>query len=108
MYLAISSRSTHFFFSPEHGGDAVTGGGHPADDSLPAIEAINDAFAEDEPGRGKTPGVGEPGSRTNPVGGAREEIARRAQEIWEDEGRPEGRAEEHWLRAEAEIGQRGS
>jgi hypothetical protein len=37
-----------------------------------------------------------------------EEITQRAQQIWEEEGRPEGRAEEHWLRAEAELAQRSS
>jgi hypothetical protein len=30
-------------------------------------------------------------------------IRRRAYEIWEQEGRPEGRARIHWLRAEAEF-----
>lgn len=30
-------------------------------------------------------------------------IQDRAYELWEDEGRPEGREQEHWLRAEAEI-----
>lgn len=29
-----------------------------------------------------------------------EEIARRAREIWEAEGRPEGRAAQHWAEAE--------
>jgi hypothetical protein len=28
---------------------------------------------------------------------------KRAHEIWEREGRPEGKSEEHWFRAEAEI-----
>jgi hypothetical protein len=32
------------------------------------------------------------------------QITQRAREIWEREGRPEGRAEEHWLQAEREIG----
>jgi hypothetical protein len=32
-----------------------------------------------------------------------ESINRRAYEIWESEGRPEGRARIHWLRAEAEF-----
>jgi hypothetical protein len=97
-----------FFLSPEHGGDAVSGGGHPADASPPVDEAIDDALGKDTGGRGKTPGAGVPGSKGNPVGKLREAISRRAQAIWEDEGRPEGRAEEHWLRAEAEITQRGS
>lgn len=30
-------------------------------------------------------------------------IASRAHEIWEKEGRPEGRAQEHWLKAEKEL-----
>ena len=30
-------------------------------------------------------------------------ISRRAYEIWESEGRPEGRQRIHWLRAEAEF-----
>ena len=29
-------------------------------------------------------------------------IQKRAYEIWEDEGRPEGRALEHWIQAEIE------
>ncbi len=33
----------------------------------------------------------------------RDSIARRAFEIWEAEGRPEGREVEHWLRAEFEV-----
>jgi hypothetical protein len=34
-----------------------------------------------------------------------EEISKRAREIWEREGRPEGRDKEHWLQAEAELQQ---
>jgi len=30
-------------------------------------------------------------------------IRERAQELWEAEGRPEGRALDHWLKAEREI-----
>jgi len=33
-------------------------------------------------------------------------IRQRAYEIWEAEGRPEGRARIHWLRAEAEFRER--
>jgi hypothetical protein len=33
-----------------------------------------------------------------------EEIARRARELWEQEGRPEGRHQEHWRQAEQELG----
>jgi hypothetical protein len=33
-------------------------------------------------------------------------IRQRAYEIWEDEGRPQGRERIHWLRAEAEFRER--
>jgi len=32
-----------------------------------------------------------------------DQIALRAQALWEEEGRPEGKAEDHWLRAETEL-----
>lgn len=32
-----------------------------------------------------------------------DEIARRAQQIWEEQGRPSGRDEEFWLKAELEV-----
>jgi hypothetical protein len=32
-----------------------------------------------------------------------ETVARRAHEIWEQEGRPEGRHQEHWQTAEREL-----
>jgi len=32
-----------------------------------------------------------------------DQIASRAREIWEENGRPEGKAEEHWQRAESEL-----
>ena len=41
------------------------------------------------------------------IGGAaelRERISARARAIWEREGKPEGRREEHWSAAEKEIG----
>ena len=100
---AIISEERHRLFAPEYGGDAVSGGGHPADSAVPATEAIDDAFAQEPGGGGKIRGIGVPGSRTNPV--SHDEISRRAQEIWEQEGRPEGRAEEHWTRAENELSQ---
>lgn len=31
-------------------------------------------------------------------------IRERAYQLWEADGRPEGRAVEHWVRAEAEVG----
>jgi len=39
----------------------------------------------------------------NLSGVSQERIARRAYEIWERNGRPEGQAERHWFEAEAEI-----
>jgi Protein of unknown function (DUF2934) len=33
-----------------------------------------------------------------------EKITARAKEFWENDGRPEGRELEHWLKAEAELG----
>lgn len=102
------------YLAPEYGGDAVSGGGHPADAPLPAGEPIDDALAQDAGGHGKVPGVGVPGSKTNPVLSTapdrvpptREEIAQLARQYWEEEGRPEGYAEHHWFRAEAELRQR--
>jgi hypothetical protein len=99
----LHQKKATVFFAPEYGGDGVSGGGHPSDSSVPATEAIDDAFARPTAGDGNLPGAGVPGSRTNPVG--HDEISRRAQAIWEEEGRPEGRAEEHWMRAEHELSQ---
>jgi Protein of unknown function (DUF2934) len=33
----------------------------------------------------------------------RERIQERAYGLWQQEGRPDGRADEHWFRAEAEV-----
>lgn len=32
-----------------------------------------------------------------------EDVARVAKQLWEDEGQPEGKAEEHWQRAEEHL-----
>jgi hypothetical protein len=47
----------------------------------------------------------EPSSPSNTPNGANQEaeIARLAYRYYEEEGRPEGKAEEHWQRAEMEI-----
>ena len=34
------------------------------------------------------------------------DIERRAYQIWEEEGRPDGRAEEHWRQAEEDLRER--
>ncbi len=39
------------------------------------------------------------------MSGDRAEIQRRAYEIWEREGRPNGREFDHWVAAEAELAQ---
>jgi hypothetical protein len=36
-------------------------------------------------------------------GRAKERVRQRAYLLWEQEGRPEGHAEDHWRRAEAEV-----
>jgi len=95
--------------APDHGGNAIKGGGKPSNSKTPAAEEINDALGYSAPGRGKLPGTadpGVPGSRTNPPD--REKIASRAERLWEEEGRPEGKADEHWRRAEEELARDGN
>jgi len=49
----------------------------------------------------------QPAGKAPPLVVERELVARRAYEIWESEGRPEGFADLHWQRAEEEVVQRG-
>ena len=61
---------TRLLFAPERGGNALHGGGHPSDETLPEQTYIAEDLGEPVPGRGKKPGDGDPGvpgSRTNPV-----------------------------------------
>ena len=46
------------------------------------------------------------GPRKEPMAERAEMIRQRAHEIWQAEGQPDGRALEHWCRAEAEIARR--
>jgi hypothetical protein len=65
--LAFGSRDSTVFHMADHGGDSVKGGGHPADETVPAEEEIRDALGEMTPQRGRMPGTndpGVPGSRT--------------------------------------------
>ena len=39
----------------------------------------------------------------SPAGISEDRIARRAYEIWERSGRPEGQSEQHWQQAEEEL-----
>lgn len=41
--------------------------------------------------------------KSNSVTPTEDEITALAHELWELEGRPEGKAEEHWQRAEAQL-----
>lgn len=61
---------------------------------------------KDQRGHGNTPGVGVPGSKTNLEPPSQEEISRLAQHYWEEEGRAEGKSEEHWRRAETDLRRR--
>ena len=54
--------------------------------------------ASDPPAFGGTTGVGAGGDEL------RESVARRAYELWHDDGCPEGRALDYWLAAEHELG----
>jgi hypothetical protein len=42
-------------------------------------------------------------SKPQPTTPKYEDIAERAYQIWEDEGQPHGKDEEHWQRAEEEL-----
>ena len=59
----------------------------------------------------KKPGLAEPQRTQAQAGGAgpdqlpEDRIRRRAYQIWEEEGWPQGREAEHWSRAEREIAQ---
>lgn len=44
----------------------------------------------------------------NPIAGRDQQIADLAYKFWEQEGYPEGRAEEHWLRAAAIVDETAS
>lgn len=80
------------FFAP----DAIGGtpsGGHAPDAMLPANKDTAGL-----PGGGGHAGQ----SHTMP---SQEDIAQLAQHYWEEEGRPEGRATDHWKRAEQTLRQ---
>ena len=83
--------------------DGVAGGGNMSDTTPESVEALADSFDQAERGRGVTSAAGVPGTMGLPVGKLAERITERARQIWEEEGRPDGRAEEHWLRAEREL-----
>ena len=54
---------------------------------------------------GHASSAGDPKSAIEPHGGEPDEhrIRQRAHEIWTEEGKPDGRDKEHWLRARWEL-----
>src|SRR4051794_3196326 len=65
--LQSTTFAARLLWMAEHGGDSVKGGGHPADETVPAEEEIRDAFGQMTPQRKGIPGTndpGVPGSRT--------------------------------------------
>ena len=72
---------------------------------FPLVRAGQSTHAEKAPGRDvaqfkETPTVSE---SAQPVVSSREQVAALARQYWEEEGRPEGKADEHWVRAEAQL-----
>lgn len=66
----FSRAAARLFHAPEHGGHTVKGGGADSDPTGDGAGEIPDALGQTVPGRGRMPGVndpGVPGSRTNPV-----------------------------------------
>jgi hypothetical protein len=51
----------------------------------------------------RTGAAGRAAAPARPQENVRERIQRRAYELWESEGRPEGRAQFHWYQAELEV-----
>jgi hypothetical protein len=80
------------FFAPDGLGGTASGG-HAPDAMLPANKDTADL-----PGGGGHAGQ----SHTMP---SQADIAQLAQQYWEEEGRPEGRATDHWSRAEQALRQ---
>jgi hypothetical protein len=80
------------FFAPD-GTEGTASGGHAPDAMLPANKDTANL-----PGGGGNSGLG----HTMP---SQADIAQLAQHYWDEEGRPEGRATEHWSRAEQALRQ---
>jgi hypothetical protein len=73
-----------------------------------ALETSDKLGAPGEPAGDLTAVAEEQGATESPEQAGRnpvdDAIRQRAYEIWESEGRPEGREHEHWSRAEGEVG----
>ena len=71
----------------------------PGSSKAEAVQAANKEFEQEH----KTAPLGEHGSKPS----QNEQIRQRAYELWEQEGRPEGRQDEHWARACREVQREG-
>lgn len=63
-------------------------------------------YCPERPSEGAASGIGRPGSeqeRISTMSDIEAKIRAKARELWQAEGQPEGRAEQHWLEAEALV-----
>jgi hypothetical protein len=81
----------------------------------------NSAAKKTTPGITRVPTTSTPVSTADPTAGTArnavvegngaadlDDIRKRAYELYEEDGRPDGKHEEHWLRAESELRQRSA
>jgi Protein of unknown function (DUF2934) len=90
------------------GGTGAVGGGFEADRGMGSPGAAADRRAAEDAAAGVARRTGQMRPAESAEGpaygpGLHDAIARRAYELWEAEGRPAGRHDEHWRRAEEEI-----
>jgi hypothetical protein len=88
MKLDLLGRSRTMLFLAPDGLEGPSSGGSSPQAQLPANQ--------------DTSGMQESGAHTMP---SQADIAQLAQQYWEEEGRPEGRATDHWSRAEQTLRQ---
>ena len=90
-FLLQDQRRRLLLFAPDQV-EGTPSGGHAPDAMLPANKDTANL-----PGAG-----GQSAERTMP---SQADIAQLAQQYWEEEGRPDGRARDHWERAERTLRQ---
>ena len=88
MNLDLLGRSGPMLFLAPDGLEGPSSGGSSPNAQLPANQ--------------DTSGMHESGAHSMP---SQADIAQLAQQYWEEEGRPEGRATDHWSRAEQALRQ---
>ena len=64
--------------------------------------------AKTAPARSGARSMARPAGAGRPMDDLERRIQQRAYELWESEGRPQGREQDHWQQAEREIGGRGA